>query len=50
MKFYFFDSNVDFYWDFVDIVLCYGLLNDINLYGFKVCEVLCMLIVFFMYL
>lgn len=33
------DSNIDFYRDPVDIALRYGTPNDVNLYGFKICNV-----------
>ena len=33
------DSNIDFYRDPVDIALRYGSPNDVNLYGFKICNV-----------
>lgn len=33
------DSKIDFYRDPVDIALRYGSPNDVNLYGFKVCNV-----------
>ena len=33
------DSNIDFYRDPVDITLRYGSPDDVNLYGFKICNV-----------
>lgn len=33
------DSTIDFYRDPVDIALRYGTPNDVNLYGFKICNV-----------
>lgn len=33
------DSNIDFYRDSVDIALRYGSPTDVNLYGFKICNV-----------
>ncbi len=33
------DSNIDFYRDPVDIAIRYGSPNDVNLYGFKICNV-----------
>jgi len=33
------DSNIDFYRDPVDVALRYGSPNDVNLYGFKICNV-----------
>ena len=33
------DSKIDFYRDPVDIALRYGSPNDVNLYGFKICNV-----------
>ena len=34
------DSNLDFYRDSVDVALRYGAPTDVNLYGFKICNVL----------
>lgn len=50
MCLYISDSNVDFYWDFVDFVFRYGLLFDLNLYGFKICNVLWLLCVILEYI
>jgi DNA-binding transcriptional LysR family regulator len=33
------DSNIDFYRDSVDIAIRYGMPNDANLYGFKICNI-----------
>ncbi len=33
------DSNIDFYRDSVDIAIRYGMPNDTNLYGFKICNI-----------
>ncbi|MDP2610229.1 MULTISPECIES: LysR family transcriptional regulator [unclassified Oceanobacter] len=37
------DSNIDFYRDSVDIALRYGSPDQANLYGFKICDVPCVL-------
>ena len=33
------DSNIDFYRDSVDIAIRYGMPDDANLYGFKICNI-----------
>jgi len=33
------DSNIDFYRDSVDIAIRYGMPSDVNLYGFKICNI-----------
>lgn len=50
VKFNLSDSNIDFYCDFVDLVLRYGILIDVNVYGFKICDVLSLFVVFFFYI
>lgn len=37
------DSNIDFYRDSVDIAIRYGSPKEANLYGFKICNVPCLL-------
>ncbi|MEP4891814.1 MAG: LysR substrate-binding domain-containing protein [Aliiglaciecola sp.] len=39
LKLHITDSNIDFYRDPVDIAIRYGIPNDANLYGFKICNV-----------
>lgn len=39
LKLHIADKNIDFYRDPVDIALRYGSPNDVNLYGFKICDV-----------
>ena len=39
LKLHMSDSNIDFYRDSVDLALRYGALSDVNLYGFKICDI-----------